>query len=79
MKILLVIPKLYYKMLLDRSAMLWPEYRALKNGILMRNDTGQEEIHIVCDSHSVQLILNFAGRVCSEAIPHIQQFGNWAA
>lgn len=39
-KVLLVIPILYYKMILEHSAVLWPEYPALKNGILVHDIAG---------------------------------------
>lgn len=49
MKILVVIPMLYYKALLEKSAVLWPEYRALKNGILIHDPDG-DQVQILCDS-----------------------------
>jgi hypothetical protein len=76
MKVMLIIPMLYYNALIQQSAVLWPEYRALKNGILVRGTAG-DQIQILCDPQRVQLIMNFAGRVCSEAIPHIQQIVDW--
>lgn len=77
MRVMLVIPKQYYRVLLGHCAVLWPEYRALKSGILVDNKAGQE-VQILCDSQRLQLIMNFAGRVCSEAIPHIRQINNWS-
>jgi hypothetical protein len=76
MKVMLVIPMLYYKVLIEHTAVLWPEYRALKNGILVHDSTG-DQIQILCDPERVQLIMNFATRVCSEAIPHIQHIIDW--
>jgi len=69
---MIVIPMQHYKALLRHCAVLWPEYHALKNGIVVRKDAG-DEIQILCDPERVQLIMNFAGRVYSEAIPHIRQ------
>jgi hypothetical protein len=77
MKVMLVIPKHYYRVLLGHCAMLWPEYRALKSGILVDHETGPQ-IQILCDAQRLQLIMNFAGRVCSEAIPHIRQISDWS-
>jgi hypothetical protein len=76
-KVLLVIPMLHYKMLLGKSAVLWPEYRALKNGIIDRNVDGSEMVQILCSSEQAKMIFNFARRVCSEAIPYIQQITDW--
>jgi hypothetical protein len=76
MKILVVIPMLYYKALLQKSAVLWPEYRALKNGILVHDPDG-DQVQILCDPERLQLILDFAARVCSDALPHIQQVIDW--
>jgi hypothetical protein len=75
-KVLLVIPMLYYKVLVEHSAVLWPEYPALKNGILVHDIAG-DQIQILCDPQRVELIMNFAARACAEAIPHIQQIIDW--
>jgi hypothetical protein len=77
MKVMLVIPIRYYIALLSGCAVLWPEYRALKNGILVHSETLGDQVQILCDPHRVQLIMNFAGRVCSEAIPYIEQIVDW--
>jgi hypothetical protein len=73
MKVMLVIPMPYYSALIAGCAVLWPEYRMLKNGIVVHSEILGDQLQILCDSHRVQLIMNLAARVCSEAIPHIQQ------
>jgi hypothetical protein len=77
MKVLLAIPMLHYKMLLARSAVLWPEYRALKNGIINRDANGNEIVEILCDPQRVKLIFDFANRACSDVVPYIQQITDW--
>ena len=69
---MLVIPLPYYRQLLAGCAVLSLEYRTLKNGILVHDSAG-DQIQILCNPERVNLIMNFAGRVCIEAIPHIQQ------
>jgi hypothetical protein len=69
---ILVIPARYHALLLAQCAVLWPEYRALKNGIIVHKQTG-DEIHIPCDAERVALVMNLAQRACREAIPHIQR------
>jgi len=69
---MLVIPAVYYKELLSNCATLWPEYRALKNGLIVRDNRG-EQIEILCDPERAKLILNFAVRTCAHAVPHIRQ------
>ena len=76
MKVMLVIPKQYYMVFLGHSARLWPEYRTLKSGILVNDETGQQ-VQILCDSKRLRLIMNFARRVCSDVIPHIRQIDDW--
>lgn len=75
MKEFLVIPKQYHRLLVARAAVLWPEYRALQNGIIVKNPGG-EEVHILCDSQRIELIMNFAQRACVEALPHIRRVGD---
>jgi hypothetical protein len=72
MKVMLVIPMKYYSALVHHCAVLWPEYRVLKNGIIVHRATG-DHVEVLCDATRVSLIMNLAGRVCAEAIPHIQQ------
>jgi hypothetical protein len=76
MKQMLVIPARYHKLLIAHCAVLWPEYRALKNGIIVQKPTG-DEIHILCDPARVDLIMNLAQRTCAEVIPHIQRVADW--
>ena len=76
MKLMLVIPAVYYSKLLAQCAVLWPEYRMLKNAILVHGERG-DEIQLLCDPDRVQLILNLAHRVCAEAVPHIKQIADW--
>ncbi len=63
-KVMLAIPMLYYQTVLARSAVLWPEYRALKNGIINRDANGNEIVEILCDPQRVKLIFDFANRIC---------------
>lgn len=77
MKVMLVIPKRYYAVLLGHCAMLWPEYRALQSGILVSDESGQH-VQILCNPQRLKLLMNLADRVCSEAIPHMRQIIDWS-
>lgn len=72
-KELLTIPQHYYQRLLASCAVLWPEYRTLKNGIVVHDSAGREHVQILCNPAQTQLIINFAQRTCAEAIPHIRR------
>ena len=72
---MLIIPTEYYRKLIGQCAVLWPEYRLLKNGILVHGEAG-DEIQLLCDSDRVKLIMNLADRVCAEAVPHIKEIAS---
>ena len=77
MKVMLVIPKRYYGVLLRHCAVLWPEYRALQSGIVVSDESGQQ-VQILCDPQRLKLLMNLASRVCAEAIPHMRQIVDWS-
>ena len=81
MKVMLAIPIDYYKTLLESAAALKPEYQELHkrliNGIIDHDFNGKEVVEVLCDPELVNTIFNFSARVCSEAIPHIQQIIDW--
>lgn len=72
MKHKIVISMEAFNNLVDRCAESRPEYQTLKNGFVMRNKGGAQEVHIVCDTAVAKTILGFANRVCGEALPHIR-------
>jgi hypothetical protein len=72
MKQMIVIPIETFNSLVDRCADSLPEYQTLKNGFVMRNKGGEEEVHIMCDSASAKTILAFADQAYSEAVPYIR-------
>ena len=72
MKQTIVISMEAFNALVKRCAESHPEYQTLKNGFVMRNKGGAQEVHIACDPAVAKTILGFADRVCAEAVPHIR-------
>lgn len=68
----IVIPIDAFNALIDRCSESYPEYQTLKNGFVMRNKGGAQEVHIPCDPAVAKTILGFAHRVCAEVSPHIR-------
>ena len=72
MKILLVMPLSVYNLWLSRSAIADTAYGWLKNGfIVRRNENGTEEVQILCDHERLANLMDYAKRVCPEAVPYI--------
>jgi hypothetical protein len=74
---LLIIPMEWYGTLLSNCTVKLPEYRVLKNGILVLGGETGDRIEVLCDPEGAKLVMNLAGRVCAEAIPFIQQIADW--
>lgn len=73
MKKAIVLPIDIFNALLENCAESQPEYETLRNGFIMRNKGGGQEVHIPYDAASAAELLVLAERVCPEALPYIQE------
>lgn len=68
---LIIMPVESYNVLIESCAESCPEYELLKNGFIMRNEAGEEEVYVPCDSAIARIIFDFATQCCPETVPHI--------
>jgi hypothetical protein len=67
---LVIIPIESYDVLIGCCATSYPEYELLKNGFIMRNGEGEQEVRVSCDSAG--LIVDFATEHCPEVVPYMR-------
>ncbi len=73
MRIILEILLNDYHLCLTRFPLNSPEYRTLKNGIQVRNNRGEEVIHILCDVEMAAAVRNLFAQACPEALERIRE------
>jgi|Tabmets5t2r1_1033131.scaffolds.fasta_scaffold243250_1 hypothetical protein len=73
MNVILEIPIRDYHLCLSRLPLNSPEYHILQNGVVERNETGDEVVHILCDQSSAQAILKLFAIHCPEVLDRIRQ------
>ena len=71
MKQSIIIPIDVFNDLLKSCAESQPEYQTLKNGFIMRNKQGGEEVHIPYEASAAREILALANRVCPQVVPRM--------
>lgn len=47
------------------------EYELLKNGLVMRNQEGHQEVRVLTDEDGAKQITDFAARACPEVLPSV--------
>jgi hypothetical protein len=62
-----------YHLCLSRLPLNSSEYHMLRNGVVERNEKGDEVVHILCDQSSAQAILKLFAIHCPEVIDRIRQ------
>ena len=67
---LVIIPLDAYNALMKKCAECYLEYPVLKNGFIIRNAEGQQEVHLACDS--ARAIVIFAEEHCPEVAPYMR-------
>jgi hypothetical protein len=73
MNVILEIPIRDYHLCLTRLPLHSPEYHLLQNGVVERNESGDEVIHILCDESSARAILKLFATHCPEVLDRIRQ------
>jgi hypothetical protein len=71
MEMMVVIPLEAYNAMLDKCDTSRAEYALLKNGVIVRNSEGKEQVEIICDANKAKQIVNFAATDCPELSPFI--------
>ncbi|HKY07921.1 MAG TPA: hypothetical protein VJQ55_06755 [Candidatus Binatia bacterium] len=77
MKVLLLVPRAAYDRLLAACENSTPEYQLLANGIVESDGSGTEQVKILCDSESVQSLLDFARQLSLDVFAAIRQIKNF--
>jgi hypothetical protein len=67
---LVIIPMESYDVLIGCCATSYPEYELLKNGFIMRNGEGEQEVRVSCDS--ARAIVDFATEHCPEVVSYMR-------
>jgi len=70
--IMLHIPMVTYEILSEACDPSLPEYELLKNGLVMRNQQGNQEVQVLTDKAGAKQIMEFAATACPEVIPFIK-------
>ena len=76
MKIMVVIPMKPYRVWMARCESARMECLWLKNGIIVQNGDGLQEVQILCDAERAHAIVHFASRTCPDVVPYIKQIAN---
>jgi hypothetical protein len=74
MRVILEIPLDVYHLCLTRFPLNSLEYRLLKNGVVVRNDRGEEVIHVLCEPEMARAIRMLFAAACPEALDRIKEF-----
>lgn len=67
---LVIIPLDAYNALMTKCAESHLEYPLLKNGFIIRNAEGEQEVHLACDS--ARAIVDFAAEHCPEVVLYMR-------
>jgi hypothetical protein len=73
MRVIIEIPLDDYHLCMTRFPLNSPEYRMLKNGIVVRNDRDQEVVHILCEPETALAIRKLFAVGCPEAVDRIKE------
>ena len=73
MKVTIDIPMESYLLCMTRCGVKSPAYLMLKNGIVVRDNAGNEAVQILCDSGRARMILATIAEVCPESLAHVGQ------
>ena len=76
MEMMVVIPIETYRAMLVKCDSTRAEYALLKNGVVIRNGEGNEEVEILCDAAGAKGMMDFAATECPEMIPFIRVISN---
>ena len=73
MRVILEIPLDRYHTCLPRFPLNSREYRALTNGVIARNEVGDEVIQILCESEIAKAVQKLFAKLCPEALDTIKE------
>ena len=73
MKSILEIRLEDYHLCVTRFPLNSPEYKHLQNGVQVRNDRGQQVIHVLCDPEMLSAIRQLFAKFCPEAAARLRE------
>jgi hypothetical protein len=73
MRIIFEIPIDVYHLCLTRFGLRSREYAILQNGVIMRDDAGNEFVHVLCDEEAAQLIRAKLNEACPDLLHRIRE------
>ena len=73
MKTVLEILLTDYHLCVTRFPINSPEYKMIQNGIQVRNDHGQQVIHVLCDPEMLLAIRSLFAQYCPEAATRLRE------
>jgi hypothetical protein len=73
MKTILEILLEDYYLCVTRFPLNTPEYKFLQNGIQVRNDRGQQVIHVLCDAAMLAAIRQLFAEFCPESAARLRE------
>jgi hypothetical protein len=71
-EIMFNIPMVTYEILLEACDPSLPEYELLKNGLVMRNQQGNQEVQFLTAKAGAKQIMEFAATACPEVLPFVK-------
>lgn len=72
MEMMVIIPMESYRAMLAKCDSTRPDYTLLRNGVVIRNRDGSEEVELLCDAAEAKRMMDFAAAGCPEIIPFIR-------
>ena len=73
MRVVLELPIEVYHLCLPRFPLNSREYRAVANGVIARNEAGDEVIQILCETRMAQAIRKLFADLCPEALDKLRE------
>ena len=73
MKVIFEIPIELYHLCLTRFGLRSREYSILQNGVIARDENGDEVVQVLCDEQAAQLLRKKLADVCPEFVDKIKE------
>jgi hypothetical protein len=73
MKVMFEIPIELYHLCLTRFGLKSREYSILQNGVIARDENGNEVVQVLCDEEAARLVRKKLAEVCPELVDKIKE------
>ena len=74
MRTVFEIPIEVYHLCLTRFGLRSREYALLQNGVIARDENGNESVQILCDEEAAQLIRTKFNELCPDLVHQIKEY-----